>query len=320
MKNPWDAIKTPSKDVSALRISSEHPLELFWAKDHLGRYLLIYEYPSNSNIVIKDPPELEGVETISHQANNTTSRLILVLKDKVDWELFYSLCNDLLTATAKTNRPETASAVILTRLRRWHNFLKKKRPEILPEEKIKGLIGELILLKNHLIPKYGCSASVKFWQGPEGAPQDFNINQTAIEVKCQMGGTTPNIKISSADQLFTQLPELFLFVITMGKSDEENKESINLNDLVNHIQRLLENESSPSIDRFQDLLMEAGYIYNEKYNDYNYIISEVQVFKVIENFPRICPSDIKPGIIKINYNISIADCAPFEIELKNWSF
>ena len=320
MNNPWKNIKTPSKDVSALRVDSEHPLDLFWAKDHKDRYLFVYEYPSTSKIVIKEPPNLVGIETLTGKSNKTTARLILILKDKTDWELFYSLCKDLLRATNKSRSPETASSIILTRLRRWQNFLKKNRPNILPEEKIKGLLGELTFIRNQLIPIYGCTDAIKFWQGPEGAPQDFNVNQAAIEVKCQMGGSTPNIKISSADQLHTQLSELYLYVVTMGKSDERNKDSVNLNQMVRHIQILLDNESSPSNSRFEDLLLEAGYIYNKKYEDYNYVISGFQVFKVIENFPRITPSDLKPGIIKISYNISLADCAPYEIELNKWTF
>lgn len=320
MINPWENIKAPSKDVSALRADSEHPLDLFWAKDHMDRYLFIYEYPTKSKVLIKEPPNLEGIETIVGKSVNSTSRLIFVLKDKIDWELFYSLCNDLLRATSTSKRPETASSIILTRLRRWQNFLKRKHPNILPEEKIKGLIGELLFIRNNLIPKYGSTDAIKFWQGPEGSPQDFNINQIAVEVKCQMGGSTPNIKISSADQLYTQLPKLYLYVVTMGKSDEANKDSINLNQLVSHIQILLDKESSSSISRFEDLLMEAGYVYNEKYEDYNYVISGIQIFQISENFPRITSPDLKPGIIKVSYNVSLADCAPFEIELKEWTY
>lgn len=320
MINPWKNIKTPSKDVSALRVDSEHPLDLFWAKDHKDRYLFIYEYPSTSKIVIKEPPNLVGIETITGKSDKSTARLILILKDKTDWELFYSLCNDLLRATISSKRPETASSIILTRLRRWQNFLKKKRQDILPEERIKGLIGELLFIRNQLIPKYGCTDAIKFWQGPEGAPQDFNINQIAIEVKCQMGGTTPKIKISSVDQMFTQLPELYLFVVTMGKSDEANKNSINLNQLIKHIQKLLDNESSNSISRFEDLLMEAGYVYSKKYNEYNYIVSQVNVFEVKEDFPRIIPSELRLGIFNISYNISLAECAAYEIEFKTWEY
>lgn len=320
MKNPWHKIKTPKKDVSALRIDAEHPLDLYWAKDHLGRYLLVYEYPSASNVIIKNPPSLEGIETIANSSSEEISRLILILKEKDNWELFYSLCYDLLRATEASKTPKTASGIILTRLRRWQKFLKNKRPNILPEEKIKGLIGELLFIRNQLIPKYGCTNAIKFWQGPEGSPQDFNINQIAVEVKCQMGGSIPSVKISSADQLFTQLPDLFLYVVTMGKSDIDNSESINLNQLVKQLEILLNNESSPSINRFEDLLIEAGYIYNQKYDDYNFLISASQVFQVFDNFPRIIPSDLKPGITKINYSISLADCAPFEIELKNWEY
>ncbi len=320
MRNPWEPIIAPTRDVSASRIDSEHPLDLFWAKDHKGRYLLVYEYPSNSNVIIKNPPSLEGIETIANRSSEEISRLILILKEKDNWELFYSLCQDLLRATETSKTPETASGVILTRLRRWQKFLKNKRLDILPEEKIKGLIGELLFIRNQLIPKYGSTDAIKFWQGPEGSPQDFNINQIAVEVKCQMGGSIPSIKISSADQLYSQLPDLFLYVVTMGKSDLENSESVNLNQLVGQLDTLLNRESSPSINRFEDLLIEAGYIYNEKYNDFNYVISASQVFKVLDNFPRIIPSDIKPGITKINYSICLADCAPFEIDLKKWAY
>lgn len=320
MNNPWQRIKIPQKDVSALRIDADHPLDLYWAKDHMGRYLLVYEYPSNSNVIIKNPPSLEGIETIANRPSEEISRLILILKEKDNWELFYSLCQDLLRATITSKTPETASGIILTRLRRWQKFLKSERPDILPEEKIKGLIGELLFIRNQLIPKYGCTDAIKFWQGPEGSPQDFNINQIAVEVKCQMGGSIPSVKISSADQLHTQLQDLFLYVVTMGKSDLENSKSINLNQLVVQLESILNRESSASINRFEDLLIEAGYIFSEKYDDYNYVVSASQIFKVVDNFPRIIPPDLKPGITKINYNISLADCAPYEIELKNWEY
>lgn len=318
MNNPWKPIKAPSKDVSALRADSDHPLELFWAKDHIGRYLFVYEYPSKSNVIIKNPPELVGIETISRSANNEISRLILILREKANWEMFYSLCSDLLNATASIKTPETASATILSRLRRWQEFLKKKRSDILPEEEIKGLIGELIYLKNQLIPKYGCTDAVKFWQGPEGTPQDFNINESAVEVKCQLGGTTPKVKISSVDQLYSQLPKLYLFVVTLAKSTADEKGSINLPAIINAILELLEAESSHSINRFQDLLLEAGYLYNEKYLEFNYLLSEVHAYSVKDNFPRIKPTDVQPGIIRLNYDISLSECAPFEIDINKW--
>ena len=45
MINPWDEITPPIKDLSARRVDHSHPLDLFWARDHLGSYLFVYEFP-----------------------------------------------------------------------------------------------------------------------------------------------------------------------------------------------------------------------------------------------------------------------------------
>ena len=320
MNNPWDQITSPADDVNAIRADSKHPLDMFYAKDHIGRYLFVYEYPDNSDVIINDPPDLVGVETISMPSSRGASRLVLILKEKANWELFLALCNDLLTATKQIMTPKTASATILHRLRRWQDFLKKTRLDILSEENIKGLIGELLFLKNHLIPKFGSADAVKFWIGPEGAPQDFNINECAVEVKCQLGGTTPNVKISSADQLFSQMPKLFLFVVTLGKTTKDSKDAVNLPSVILDITECLEQESSSSLNRFQDLLMQAGYYYSEKYFEFNYLFSDERAYHVADNFPRICPNELKSGIIRLSYNISLAECSPYEIDILTWEF
>ncbi len=317
MNNPWEEIKPPIKDVNALRVNAQHPLDFFWAKDHLGRYLFVYEYPSNSEVIINDPPDLVGVETISLPDNEDKSRLVLVLKEKINWELFFALCSDLLNATIIIENPKLASTTILHRLRRWQDFLKKTKLDILSEEKIKGLIGELLFLRNQLIPKFGGADSVKFWIGPTGTPQDFNINEYAVEVKCQLGGTTPNVKISSAEQLFSQLPKLFLFVVTLGKAEKDGSDAVSLPSLIADIMIHLENESS-SLNYFQDQLMEVGYFYSDKYLEYNYLLLDEHAYSVAGDFPRICPDDLKNGVIRLTYNIGLSECLPYEIEIKEW--
>ncbi|GJQ60981.1 MAG: hypothetical protein SCALA702_00340 [Melioribacteraceae bacterium] len=319
MRNPWKEIKSPTKDVSALRANPNHPPDLFWAIDNIGRYLFIYEYPSNSDIIINDPPNLEGVEIVSMTTRSNTSRLILILKEKINWELFLALCNDLINSTMNIDLPQAASSTILQRLRRWNEFLKKKRLDILPEEKVKGLIGELLFLKRYLTIKYDICDAIDFWIGPEGCPQDFNINNTAIEVKCQSGGSDPIIKISSAEQLCSQLQHLFLYVVTLGKSSSNSKESLNLPMLISEIINDLETDSS-HLNKFQDKLLAVGYYYSDKYLDYNYILTNEVIFKVTDNFPRICPNDLKHGITKLTYNISLSECIPFETNKSSLEF
>ena len=314
MKNPWKEIQIPSKDISALRVNPDHPLDLYWAMDHIGRYLFIYEYPTDSDIVINNPPELEGIEIISMSILNNKSRLVLILNDKVNWELFLALCNDLLNSSIYIKSPKIASTTILKRLIRWKDFLKKKRSDLLSEEIIKGLIGELLFLIKYLEPKYGIENAIKFWIGPEGTPQDFNVNNSAIEVKCQGGGTAPNVKISSAEQLSTQLDNLYLYVVTLGKSTFNSHDVINLPELIEKITILL-GGNSQYLSIFQDKLLEIGYFYSEKYLDFTYTLTGENFYDVKDDFPRIISANLKQGIIRLTYNISLADCSQYEINI-----
>ena len=91
------------------------------------------------------------------------------------------------------------------------------------------------------------------------------MNDLAVEVKCQLGSTKPTIKISSIDQLYTQMPKLVLYVTTLSKASSEHKDSINLPDMIQEIEDLIEQDASPSINRFQELLIESGYFYKDKY-------------------------------------------------------
>jgi len=308
MNNPWLDIQTPGKDVSARRVDHKHPLDFFWAKDQSGRYLFFCEFSNEINLP-KSLPKLKGFDLLKSQEEN---RLILGLRDKNDWELFLALCNDIVSFTRKEHQFSTSIAIILNRLDRWHHFLKNKRKEILTEEEIKGLIGELHFLKKYLIPTFGIKQAIRFWQGPEGFAQDFNVDDGAIEVKCQSGSSTPFINISSTDQLCPQLPNMYLFVITLGKTNSENIAAVNLPILVNIIRQNLISESPDQLERFNDLLLNIGYIDSDIYLDYSYLLTNERMFEVREGFPRICPKDVHQGILKVSYSIKLSNCKSFE--------
>jgi len=313
MNNPWDKINPPARDVSARRIDHTHNFDLFWARDHLGRYLFIYEFSPEENTPKINLPDLTGIQIAYILADKDVlkNRLVLMLNEQSNWELFLSLCNDLVQATRQAKTSVSALQTIFRRLARWHDFLKKNRSGLLTEERIKGLIGELLFIKNYLFPSFGASQAIQFWQGAEGLPQDFNVNNSAIEVKCQSGATSPYVKITSADQLCPQLPEMYLFVITLGKTTPDTDNAINLPGLVSHIRDILETDGSNQIERFNDLLYMAGYIDSDRYLDFSYIFIGEKMFQVTDGFPRICANEIHTGIIRLVYNISLSECEPF---------
>jgi len=313
VNNPWNDIDLPILDINARLVDHKHGLDLFWARDHLGHYLFIYEFSSEDQVFKINLPDLVGIQAAFLRADesNTMNRLVLILNEQSNWELFLSLCNDLVNATRQAQTSNASVTIILRRLARWHEFLKLKRNNLLSEEEIKGLIGELFFIKNNLIPVFGVVQAIQFWQGPDGLPQDFNVNNSAIEIKCQSGATTPFIKISSADQLCPQLPEMYLFVVTLGKATPVTENAVNLPGLVAFIRNILLSNASNQIERFNDLLFALGYIDSDAYLDYSYIIVDVKMFAVKDGFPRICPKDIHVGIVKLTYNISLLECESF---------
>ncbi len=311
MNNPWNAISPPSDDVSARRIDHTHPLDLFWARDFKGRYLFVCEVETDERLEKYKLPELEGVQATFMPLDGKI-RLILSLNDKSNWEMFFALCNDLVQATRVAKDSVVAVSIIQRRLQRWHDFLKNSRSDILPEQTIKGLIGELFFVRKYLMPKFGSGTAVSFWMGPEGAPQDFCINDSAIEVKCQLGTTQPYVRISSAEQLCPQLPEMFLYVVTLGKARVDNPVAVTLPLLVDALRQELEAEAPQQLERLNDLLFGLGYFESDKYQDYCYVITDEQMFGVVDGFPRVVAENLPTGVIKVSYDVGLSECMPFE--------
>lgn len=314
MTNPWSSIERPSQDLSARRIDATHPHDMFWARDQVGHYLFIFEFAGEASearqMVL---PDLAGIKAQYAPASSGFSRnqFALILNNTSDWELFYSLCFDLVGATRPAPTPQAALQIILRRLARWHEFLKSGRGGLLSEEKIKGLIGELLFLKKHLIPAFGPGNAVKFWQGPDGAPQDFAAGDCAIEVKCHSGGSRPYVRISSEFQLCSQLPELYLFVVTLGNGTDALPGAITLPGLIAEIRSELGNASYDQFERFNDLLYSVGYIESDSYLDFIYQVTDESMYRVGPGFPRICSDALIQGVTRVTYDIDLLVCAEF---------
>lgn len=311
MNNPWTPIDQPAKEFNALRVDSNHPLDLFWALNESGKYMFVYEFKAANVLTASQLPKVAGLNIESRQIDEESKLIVLSLKDKQNWELFYSLCSDLVQATRDSTGHDSAISTFIRRLNRWQEFLKRGRPDLLAEENVKGLLGELVFLRHHLIKAFGAGIAVEFWKGPEGFPQDFNVNKTAIEVKCQSGGSTPNVRINSADQLFSQLPELFLYVITLARSEASQEGAINLPIVVEDLRTTIESASSAVLERFNDLLLMNGYTDSDEYLDFSYLTISEECFHVREGFPRIQTQELIAGVERVSYSIRLSACRPF---------
>jgi len=313
MSNPWDVISAPGADINTRRADALHPFDFFWGKDSRNHYLFVYQSPDGLEIPHK-LPSLQGIDMQVYGPES--SRLVITLREQSEWELFHALCTDLLQATRNLKGRESVVAVLVRRLTRWQTFLSRGRPGLLSEAQIKGLIGELLFLRDRLAPRYGIEDAVNFWKGPEDAPQDFNVGLAAVEVKCQSGATSPKIRITTADQLCPQLPEMYLFVVTLGTASEGDDTALYLPELIGTVREQILREAPDSFERFGDLLHKIGYVDMEEYLEYRYLLAEERLFKLEEGFPRICPDVVPEGVDRVSYDILLDQCMPYLTELR----
>jgi hypothetical protein len=311
--NPWSHLKRPVKDLSIRLVDPDHTLDLFWATDNAGDYLFVWRYKGLTNKSPKGAlPSLSGMMLNHVQDTDNAGRYVLRLIGKEDWEIFMTLCSDLVEAMRRAESEIGALEIFLRRMDRWQNFLRRKRPTILNESIVKGLIGELHFLFYRLNPEIGLDAAVNAWGGPFGTPQDFCHGENAFEVKCQSGGSSPSVRITSAEQLTPQVENLYLYVLTMSQCSEDEDKALTLPGLIDKIRNKLIHQSSEALEKFSDALIEIGYIDSPEYDRFCYILVSESTYRVTDGFPRITTDIISPALSRVSYSIPLSACSEFE--------
>ena len=150
MNNPWEGINPPKTNLSFRRSDDQHPFDFFWAKDVEGDYYFMYVCSSALSVPEK-LPVLSGIQ-VSRLENASEKKIQVLFKliEQDDWDLFHSLCLDLMAATRHLDSEVQVVSVILKRLSRWQIFLNKNRSKLLSESEQKGLLGELIFIRDYL--------------------------------------------------------------------------------------------------------------------------------------------------------------------------
>ncbi len=302
--NPWKKIAKPYKNLNAILADKENSLKFFWAKDSIGNSIFLLHTKLD---VIKTEriPKLNGIKVTLSKIEKTY-QLILTLISKDDKDIFYTLCIDLLNSTKGVYDENIAIGILLKRLKKWQYFLKQSRNPI-DKKQLKGLIGELFFLKKYLLKNFNVDEALNFWKAPLQSVQDFELNNMAIEVKTKSSMNA--ITISSYEQLFTTLDELYLFVLTLTESTQKDKESFTVYDLIKEIRKLIGLEY---IDKFNHLLLLYGFLELSEYKELYFKISTDEFYKVIDGFPRI--SEVPQSIENLTYRVNLDACKDFLVE------
>lgn len=302
INNPWESMGIGA----SRRVTSDIQHNVFWIKDDQGRYgfyLRTAERFANPETDI----HLEGVSLIKRNSLEF-GELFLILNRQTDWEIFLSICEDIISACTNYNSNDRMVKAVEERLKRWQTFLMSHGSPTMSAELQSGLFCELTALQK-LIAKYGIKEGLIAWVGPDKAKHDFNLRELAIEVKSYKTNNGPNITISSAHQLLFESKNLYL--LCYGLTVTETGRS--LKDLISEFDSVLDSESYTTRKIFENKLLTYGYMPNLKNESLiKFAIDIMKVFEVTQDFPKILPHQIPHEITRVHYTIDLALCRKHE--------
>ena len=252
------------------------------------------------------------------RTTGSSQTLVLTLQRHVDKDIFFILCNSLIDSMKQVSDPSMGLTIALNHIKRWKAFLAgNRRPQVFSEEALQGLFAELQFLRqvNKCREDLSSLEAVCTWAGVEGAPQDFVVGDTAVEVKSLSKGSRSTVSIATEDQLESSCANLFLIVYRLSQLEGADI-SMSVNELVREIEKELHDERAA--DEFWRRLAAYGYIEMEQYNAIKFVVVGCHGYHVTGDFPRLIRPDIPSGIVKLRYEIKLEAMLAFEIELDHF--
>lgn len=253
------------------------------------------------------------IETISHENDKTKKFLLVLLLNKQHKDIFSTLSEDLIFGVSEIANEHTLLERLKERLIKWQSLFEKLGKQGLSDESQRGLFGEIFFLRLFLNNTTDKNYCVKSWLGPERSIQDFQYSNWAVEVKTTHGNNHQKIHISSERQLDNSIVEnIFLYHLSIDIRDGHGE---SLNTLVNEVSELLE-ESTQALNLFKLKLLEAGYydIHSQLYESRGYSIRQENIYRVVENFPRLTESQIPKGVGEVKYSIVLSESERWRVD------
>ncbi|MDR3713086.1 MAG: PD-(D/E)XK motif protein [Puia sp.] len=285
----------------SLRISADSFPELYLALDVKGNRYLILQVPDKTAVdcstIEKENLSLEWFEE---------KRFILIgLRSIRFLDLFNDLTLSLYNRIKDIQSPEHYSREFIHVFHKWAEFFEDGSSGLLPESDLKGLFGELIVLRWYLANDQQLSVNqiLDAWQGPFNRAQDFIFPALNLEVKTK-NTDEMNIRISSEFQLEEEPGKgLNLVIVNLNKQED----GLTLRALIADIRELIMLKAG-DLSVFMKLLARAGVkaADPEKYDEFIWEISNLSFYNCTDlQFPRITTSTIMDGISQVGYRLNM---------------
>ena len=310
--DPWAKILKPSTSIPVFDKGTKQTFWWFKTEEKNLALLFSVELPDTNIPQEKKFPRLKLLKFSPFNDVSGKRYLSIELLDNSQKELFCQFCWVLINSCMDIDGEQEAVDRLFARSWRWHSLLSKGVKKQLSEEKQKGLIGELYFLSNILFEHLAPKRAIESWEGPTGSPKDFDLTPLHVEIKAKRPTSRPLISISSEDQLeIISDTRLFLAVFAIFPSEQEA--SMTLIDWYEFIEEKLYDQDPTLLDRFNTLIVETGFDFQDDYSEFSWDIKEIIYYEITDDFPRIVGSQLVDGVEKVNYSLDMNKLKDFQI-------
>lgn len=234
-----------------------------------------------------------------------TKYIVLELTDNSYYDLFNDLIISIYQRIYNLNDIEKAIDTFVKMFYKWSEFFDDKNSNKLSEDSIKGLWGEMFILKNLIEvteSKY-LNDILLSWRGPYDKGHDFELEDKSIEVKTK-DITKQNIIISSEYQLEIENGKnLELVVLSVEKNYLNGKSLSEIFSLVKEIVMKKLGDFSIILDALKQKNITPKNLF--EYDNFKFKEIDEVIFACSEDFPCLKKSNLDQSIHSVKYSLNL---------------
>jgi len=294
----WESLRRTGTS-SQRRLDAEHPCDLYAdydPPDQVGLVAICDGRP-----VLPKPMRAITIEAGQRADGRWSLRLALQQPNLIP--VFAALCRDIAAATLNGVTEADLAPTVLGRLHRWRSLLERDAAG-LEETTLRGLVGELTILLERVLPENSPRVAIDAWKGPQGAAQDFLLpNGARIEVKA-IEWDSRTVRINGLAQLDPGVDELTLAAVRLQTTTPSAQGALTVSQLVERI-RLAIAADLDALDLFEARLALIGWHEHPSHDEFAVRVLAVEAHTVTGEFPRLVTSTVPSGVSEVEYDATL---------------
>lgn len=306
LKTKWESLESSRSDTYLFE-----PLDafnLFIGLTPNGKRILALDIKDKDEINLDHFPKWRGAP-VEHKKINSCYYMLITLLDETFANILNDLINNLIIRFSEIKNINESLDTLSAWLIEYQSFFTQtKKP--LSETSQRGLIGELLFLRDYVLPHKSSVETLHSWRGHDRKYHDFSFDHGNVEVKTTISKEPKKVTISNEKQLDDAgLENLYLSVFIL----KEAANGRSLPEYIDEIRQIFMQDTT-SANLFELYLTHAKYQESDRENYIAYKISEEKMilYRVHDGFPRIIHPE--NGIGDIIYSITLSACHEYLVE------